>query len=372
MINIKDVITEYLNSSYSFIRWIDDSENVSLIKSLIDNKEYVCKYRTHYDIDVYRRLKSLNIQGVPQIYELIESEGYLIIVEEYINGVNLSEYINNNIELCKSEEWISTIGIRICNILNSLHEQSTPIIHRDIKPDNIIIDSDDIYIVDFNIAREYTGNNDKDTFIMGTKDYAAPEQFGFKESDVRTDIYGLGATLKYMVDKTGCNSSKLSRIITKAMDYIPDKRYSSAKEMSKALNSGNGYTLNGLRKYALPGYRRGNIFFIILSTAVYAYVAYTVIFFKMGGNVLGGNMGKLYDLMGALYILITFLSVVFFTFNYMDIRKRFFEQIHVWDKNKVLKVFLTFIIDILIVLLYLLVYIVLACIIFGADTIASM
>lgn len=90
-----------------------------------------------------------------------------------------------------------------------LHRQNPPVIHRDVKPDNILVMGDGtVILTDFNIARHVSGVKSRDTLIMGTAGYAAPEQFGFAESDARTDVYGLGATVRELL-----KNSQVSRLI---------------------------------------------------------------------------------------------------------------------------------------------------------------
>ena len=108
---------------------------------------------------------------------------------------------------------------QLCNILKQLHNMNPPIIHRDIKPTNIIVSNDDVvYLVDFNISREYDENQSVDTVIMGTQGYASPEQCGFAQTDCRSDIYSIGMLMKniLMVDEYPDKETKsLKRIIDK-------------------------------------------------------------------------------------------------------------------------------------------------------------
>ncbi len=130
-------------------------------------------------------------------------------------------------------EWMLTnVIISVSMTLNKLHTLNPPIIHRDIKPENIIItDLAEIKLLDFNISRGFTGKADKDTVAMGTKGFAPPEQYGFKESDARSDIYSLGATIKYLMEKTHCKSEMLSEFIKMAMSFDPKDRFQNVIEV---------------------------------------------------------------------------------------------------------------------------------------------
>ena len=90
----------------------------------------------------------------------------------------------------------------LCNILEALHSMTPPIIHRDIKPSNIIITSYNYaMLLDFNAAKQFSGQNESDTVLIGTPGYAAPEQYGFGSSSPKTDIYSLGIVLREMLDR---------------------------------------------------------------------------------------------------------------------------------------------------------------------------
>ena len=116
------------------------------------------------------------------------------------------------------------------------------IVHRDIKPDNIIIcDDNNVKIIDFDISKIYKSNQRSDTQTLGTVGFAAPEQFGMQQSDARTDLYSLAVLLNVLL--TGehpsvkmCENKKLLKIIKKSLSINPSDRYSSAEEMFKALD----------------------------------------------------------------------------------------------------------------------------------------
>ena len=225
-------INEYIRNTYRLIRYLGDKKNIMLVESVIDNKNYVVKIVKAYDRSVYDQLKNHPVKNTPHIFEIMEDEQALYVVEEYIEGKTLDvffdvpEYKNNN-----SEWMISNVIESVCIILNDIHSFNPPIIHRDIKPQNIIITSEgDIKLIDFNISREYTGKAEKDTIAMGTKGYAAPEQHGFFESDQRSDIFSLGATIKTLTDITGINSARLNAFVEKAISYNREDRFQNAVE----------------------------------------------------------------------------------------------------------------------------------------------
>lgn len=365
------IITEYLQNSYIIVASEQrDKCNLTLVKSKIDGLLYACKYYEQFNISIYRKLKELSPKGIPKIYEIIETAQGLIIIEEYIEGQTVEEYIDSllyqygkNNEMY--EETICNICSDVCDILNAIHSTDPPVIHRDIKPQNILIDNSNVYLVDYNIAREYTGKRTKDTFIMGTVDYAAPEQYGFAESDIRTDIYGLGATVRYMVDTLGVTSPKLDTIIKRATAIDPKNRFQSANELKKAFRSKNGKSDNILKRYLIPGYRSGNILHMIIATIVY-FIFFTVIIqFQIGGNPFTGVDAYIYNLLAKIYLSICFLMVVFLDFDYLGFRSRYYKFMHVKDKHIILRILALIMADILIWVFFFCIYVCIVYILYG-------
>jgi serine/threonine protein kinase len=238
-------INSYINSTYTIEKYFGRKKNIMLIRSKIDNNLYVLKCIKVYERAIYDMLRDNNIEGIPHIYELMESPEKIYIVESYISGKNIDEYLhslnNENEWKNNKEEIFISIICRICSILTQIHELDPPVIHRDIKPENIIISEDgSVHLVDFNIARRYTGVSQKDTVAMGTSYFAAPEQYGSGESDNKTDIYGLGATVKYLATNNGINSEKINAFISICMEYAPESRFESAEAAKSFLLKKDG------------------------------------------------------------------------------------------------------------------------------------
>lgn len=260
-----------LLSFYEDITIIDNNSDVHLVRHIESNCLFIKKTISIYDKELYTTLKSLNVPGIPKIFLIAESDKELIVIEEYINGTTLEKYINDHGNF--DEETAINIMKQICDILNFLHSLNPPIIHRDIKPSNIIISSNyNVTLIDFNAAKKYDENKSRDTILMGTADYAAPEQFGFGQSDARTDIYALGILLNIMLTGTTPKNKKyegrLSTVISKCISIDPQKRYSSVKKLKKALFS---TTINN---FVPPGFRSRRIWKMILASLGYAYILY--------------------------------------------------------------------------------------------------
>lgn len=197
-------------------------------------------------------LKKLKHENLPSIVDVLDEGDCILVVMDYIEGVTLDQVMKER--GAQSEKDVINWASQLCNVFMYLHTQKMPIIYRDLKPANIMLKPDGkIVLIDFGTARYYKEGADHDTTTLGTKGYAAPEQFGgWGQTDVRTDIYCLGKTLHHLV--TGhdpCEppyeiypirhwdaslSEGLEKIIEKCTQVNPDKRYQSCSEVLAALN----------------------------------------------------------------------------------------------------------------------------------------
>lgn len=198
-------------------------------------------------------LKELNHHAIPKIVDIEDTEKYFYIIEEYICGETLKAHKVKVGDI--SKEQIVNWSIELVNVISYLHGQlSGPIIYRDIKPENIMITKEgQLKLVDFGIARVYKENLTKDTMPLGSRGYCAPEQFGGTQSDERTDIYGLGVTIYFML--TGRHlgeppysisevllededvSNILINIVKKCCEPIPSNRYQKVDAVMEDLKS---------------------------------------------------------------------------------------------------------------------------------------
>lgn len=196
-------------------------------------------------------LKKLHHENLPQIIDIFEKNDTYLIIMDYVEGRTLKAIVDEKGE--QPQEDVVNWAIQLCSVLDYLHTREPAIIYRDLKPGNIMLRPDGrIVLIDFGTAREYKTGQDEDTISLGTKGYAAPEQYGGDgQTDARTDIYNLGATIYHLV--TGKNPTKppyeirpirewnpalstgLESIILKCIANNPDERYQTAKELQFAL-----------------------------------------------------------------------------------------------------------------------------------------
>lgn len=185
-------------------------------------------------ISAYDKLLNINCENLPLIYDSVNLSDGHIVLEEYIEGLTVEEIMQSGKYKYKGAEIVISA---VCNALFVLHGADT--VHRDIKPQNIIVDKNGrVVLVDLNASRQIS-NASKDTVIMGTVGYASPEQLGITQSDKRTDIYALGVLLNVML--TGEHPSvkiakgRSGRLVCKCTNINPKDRYQSVEELLNEL-----------------------------------------------------------------------------------------------------------------------------------------
>lgn len=179
-------------------------------------------------------LKSLSHPAIPVVYDIDEDDTFLYIIEEYVEGESLQDYLlyHDNI----SQEYIMQLGIRLCEVLTYLHtRRPNPVFYQDLKPEHIIVYGNSVKIVDFGIA-SYITIQGKKIQQYGTRGYAAPEQYLGEKLCPATDLYALGKVLAELQNKIGKNCSKnFDRLLRKAVREDAGERFTSALEMQREL-----------------------------------------------------------------------------------------------------------------------------------------
>ncbi|PDW04368.1 protein kinase [Candidatus Viridilinea mediisalina] len=199
-------------------------------------------------------LKSLQHPSLPVVIELFDHEGRPTMVMEFVPGQTLEDRMRDaNAPLLKSDAL--GYAIQLCRVLHYLHTQSPPIIYRDLKPSNIMVTPEgQLKLIDFGVARTHKQGKAKDTIAMGSAGYAPPEQYGRGQTDARSDIYALGATLLHLLTNLPpvplqtpqegsvikLNPSvdqRTEAVIIRAMDLSREQRFASGAEMEQALQA---------------------------------------------------------------------------------------------------------------------------------------
>lgn len=230
-------------------------------------------------------MKKLDHPSLPRIVDIIEKTDVIYVVMDYVEGQPLSKVLEKY--GAQPQERVIEWAKQLCLVLDYLHTCKPPIIYRDMKPANVMLQPNgSVKLIDFGIAREYKEQKLSDTVSLGTKGYAAPEQFkGKGQTDARTDVYCLGVTLYHLLTgQSPCEepyelypirywnpalSSGLESIILKCTQFNPEDRYQSCVELLYALEHYNIMDVNYRRKQTRKLYR-------FFGTAAAAIVSMTI------------------------------------------------------------------------------------------------
>lgn len=260
----EELRAKYILNMYEELTTLNDCEHIILVREKTTGLLFVKKILAHFEKAVYETLKELSLPGIPKIHHILTSDSCLILIEEFINGQTLQSVLQNG-PLSESDAF--TIFDTISHTLTILHSLNPPIIHRDIKAGNILITEDKkCYLIDFNAARNYDAKKTNDTVILGTQGYAPPEQYGFAQTDCRSDLYSLAVLLhvmltgKYPKDGLSCQN-EINMVLKKALSLSPEERFRSIEEFTNAVHyslstSSKDYTKTAKHYLlALPGIR---------------------------------------------------------------------------------------------------------------------
>ena len=185
---------------------------------------------------------------LPRVYECADLGEWRVVVMEFIKGRTLEEVVKDR---GASVELAADIFPLLCESVRELHERfNPPIVHRDLKPSNIMVCEDRLFVIDLGIARTFKEDAEEDTQHFGTRNYAPPEQFGFGQTDVRSDVYAMGALLYYLLTGEAPSSQardarfahkkvpeSLRQVISCACAFDPSARFDSVEQMQDAFES---------------------------------------------------------------------------------------------------------------------------------------
>ena len=226
---------EAVTTEYDTLRVLKQSPRgtVSVVRHKKSGTRYVFR-RYSGSGEVYRRLLPVLCPHLPQIMEAAERDGQVAVLEEYVQGDTLAELLMG---ARLTEREARQVTMQLCQALHVLHSMGA--VHRDVKPENVILRGSDAVLIDFDAARIYKDESESDTQVLGTTGFAAPEQYGIFQSDERADIFSLGVLLNIML--TGKHPSremaagKMGRIVRKCTMTAPEQRYQSARALMEVL-----------------------------------------------------------------------------------------------------------------------------------------
>ena len=256
MIGQMEELPEKWSSFYKVASCLKESDNkrTYLVKDK-NGVKYILKTahgeEAEYLLQERNVLKELQDEGIMgegestagiRVKDILAENGKVYLLREYVEGISLARKVER---YSYSDAETAAVGIELCREVRKLHHRKPPVIHRDIKPENIILKPDgSLALIDLETARTYKAGQREDTRFMGTRETAAPEQYGFGQSDVRTDIYEIGRTLLYV--KAGGDFTddlkdlpgdrKIKRIIRKCCSFDPDRRYADVDRIINALS----------------------------------------------------------------------------------------------------------------------------------------
>lgn len=246
-----DYLPEDMQEHWTVYECLKESEDSStfLVKETVTGILCVLKWGRNRQADFLRnemeimeKMADRKLSGVPKAYRIFEENGEVYLVREYIEGMSLAQMVLQKGGISEAE--ICRISRKICQTAEQFQNPDEPMIHRDIKPENIVVTpGGEVVFIDFGTMRSYKKDGSRDTFVVGTRGTAAPEQYGYTQTDQRTDVYAIGQTMLYMVSESyemnqlsECAvSRRMKKIIEKACSFEPDKRYGDAAQLRRAV-----------------------------------------------------------------------------------------------------------------------------------------
>ena len=235
MIPIYAWLSDALEREFELVRILKESPrgSVRLIRHKATGRRVIFRRFTG-NPEVYRKLLDYTCPNLPLVLEVASQGQENLVLEEFIEGDTLGFLLQDALF---SQEETRKIVRQVCQALWVLH--SIGAVHRDVKPENIILRGDQAVLIDFDAARFHKLEAENDTQILGTTGFAAPEQYGLSQTDQRTDIFAVGVLINVML--TGKHPSKklaegrMGRIVTRCTQVNPKKRYQSVLQLMEAL-----------------------------------------------------------------------------------------------------------------------------------------
>lgn len=270
--SFKEALPREITENHDILECLSHTEECDtlLVKEKTSGTRIVAKCYAknslRYDTEELTQFNIAENKVIPQYIGEYKNEEYRCVLREYIEGISLNEYVRNN---PLTEDTLIELAIGLANAMKVLHDGEPSIIHRDIKPENIIIKEDGtIALIDLGISRIFKKDRDADTVFCGTENFAPPEQYGFMQTDIRSDIYSFGIVLSWLL--TGRTKpiqkpmTKLERVAAKCCEFAPNKRYKDDRALLRALHRAT----DRYRRRSRKGIIAAVVLFLVLSAGM--------------------------------------------------------------------------------------------------------
>lgn len=251
------MLKNFLEFQYEEVEVLSRKKKIYLVKDKISSRIFVKRELRLSMAEIYEKLKCVCHQNLVRIVEVYTIEDVCIVIEEYVNGMSIGQLLETE---GMFPEDVSVRYFRaLLEALKALHDVG--LVHRDVSASNIRITTDGVLkLMDFDVARQVRGDGNADTVLMGTPDTAAPEQYGFSESDNRTDIFAAGVLLNQMltgslpVRQRYTGTKKIAKIIDRCIWLDKNNRYDCVEQVIRELDQTYGFYAQKLYDM-LPGLR---------------------------------------------------------------------------------------------------------------------
>ena len=266
---------------------------------------------------VWATLVECDCARLPHVEATYEMPDEFVVVCDYVPGENLEQLVSSHGRF--AEKDARQLVLQLCEAVGALHEHG--IVHRDISPTNVIVAADGAHLIDLGIARFRVEGATRDTTQLGTYGFASPEQYGFAQTDARSDVYSLGRMLGYLL--TGVSPAEAERyeaaladatrvtpamreLVARATAMEPSARYQTVAALVAALNGEKNpgpaasapetpaaaepdIQLRDYRRYLNPT----KILVAFMALAAFAVAVVLILFNEgiLGGEKNGGSVG---------------------------------------------------------------------------------
>lgn len=336
--------TEALLEAFEEVSTIKEP-NIALVRQKTTGQLFVRKAIKSADPSIFQKLMERPHPNIAAIYGFVPDGQGITTIEEYIAGETLAQVQSRVYTLGELE--VQHIVAQLIEALDHIHTMNPPIIHRDIKPSNVMLLGDGtVKLIDFDASRTIKKEKNQDTQLLGTAGYASPEQFGFLQTDARSDIYSLGVLINVLLTgKTPqerlCNGS-FQRIVLSCTAIDPGDRYQNVRQLRSAVEKAISFAprpapfkaqraayapsapaSKGAERFLPPGFRTKKPGKIVLASIGYLLLAifsFTLQFVSPPGEA---PITLTQTVVMRIAIFCVWLSLIFYHGDYLDC-KRFF------------------------------------------------